>query len=588
MATPLNLTEKGPEIADDDARRLATSVFVAWMVVVVSAFWFAFAVFLGYPLMSVASLIVGFGGVGCIVLAKLGYSTLAKSTLLAFSNIGVFLGTFVAHSNANIFFIYATFIGAPFLYFSLKRELGYILFFGGTAILAGFSLSFIDVATVGLIEVNEHISSTIVAPMAWLTTVSFIFAEFAFFVIQSDRYQASLLEANAATQKAAKAKSDFLANMSHEIRTPMNGVVGMIEMLEHTKLDESQKDMTGTIRESSFALLRIVDDILDSSKIETGQLTLVKAPTDLRVEVKSVLQTVSETARKGNVKISVDVRPDTPQWVEVDSGRLKQILLNIVSNAIKFSSKKEKEGKVRINVWQGKSGGIRFLISDDGVGMGPDLKRKIFLPFTQSEEHSKRKYGGTGLGLSIVQKLVTLMNGTVQVRSSVGNGAAFLVSLPLAECAAPISAENLKPAIASADVSDDTSLESKRVLLVEDNVINQKVIQAQLEQIGYRVAVAQNGSEGFDIWKDGMFDIVLSDCHMPVMDGFEMTAAIRSAEDFDGRSRTPVIAITANALAGEAERCKAAGMDDYLSKPVRIDELSQALERCADEHRKVM
>jgi len=218
--------------------------------------------------------------------------------------------------------------------------------------------------------------------------------------------------------------------------------------------------------------------------------------------------------------------------------------------------------------------------------MGQEIKRKIFLPFTQSEEHSKRKYGGTGLGLSIVQKLVTLMNGKVQVRSTEGNGAAFLVSLPLPECVAPNAVLGQQPSIAFADNSDDQSSGKRPILLVEDNLVNQKVIRTQLEKLGYSVNVAQDGSEGFETWKSSQFDIVLSDLHMPVMDGFEMTDKIRTTERQTDRPRTLIIAITANALSGEAERCKAAGMDDYLSKPVRFDLLSETLQRCTNTYLK--
>ena len=526
VAKPLAVTKQGTNFSGSDARRLVTAVFVAWMVVGTAVIWLGTALYFDYVLMSLTSIAVGFGGVGCIVFAKLRRPTLAKSTLLALSNIGIFAGSIIVHPSANVPYIFATFIGAPFLYFSLQKEARIVIFFAATAILTGSILSIIDTTAFGLVEVNAEIASTIIAPLTWFTTVSFILAEFAFFVLQAERYQDSLIQANQETQKAAKAKSDFLANMSHEIRTPMNGVVGMVEILELTKLDENQKEMTGTIRDSSFALLRIVDDILDSSKIETGQLSLVTAPMNLRREVNSVIKTVSETARKRSVKVSVEIRSDTPQWIKADAGRLKQILLNILSNAIKFASGLEKAGNVRVNIWPGKAGGIRFLITDNGVGMGQEIKRKIFLPFTQSEEHSKRKYGGTGLGLSIVQKLVTLMNGKVQVRSTEGNGAAFLVSLPLPECAAPNAVLGQQPSIASADYSDDQSSGKRPILLVEDNLVNQKVIRTQLEKLGYSVNVAQDGSEGFETWKSGKFDIVLSDLHMPVMDGFEMTDKI--------------------------------------------------------------
>jgi len=530
VAKPLAVTKQGTNFSGSDARRLVTAVFVAWMVVGTAVIWLGTALYFDYVLMSLTSIAVGFGGVGCIVFAKLRRPTLAKSTLLALSNIGIFAGSIVVHPSANVPYIFATFIGAPFLYFSLQKEARIVIFFAATAILTGSILSIIDTTAFGLVEVNAEIASTIIAPLTWFTTVSFILAEFAFFVLQAERYQDSLILANQETQKAAKAKSDFLANMSHEIRTPMNGVVGMVEILELTKLDENQKEMTGTIRDSSFALLRIVDDILDSSKIETGQLSLVTAPMNLRREVNSVIKTVSETARKRSVKVSVEIRSDTPQWIKADAGRLKQILLNILSNAIKFASGPEKAGNVRVNIWPGKAGGIRFLITDNGVGMGQEIKRKIFLPFTQSEEHSKRKYGGTGLGLSIVQKLVTLMNGKVQVRSTEGNGAAFLVSLPLPECAAPNAVLGQQPSIASADYSDDQSSGKRPILLVEDNLVNQKVIRTQLEKLGYSVNVAQDGSEGFETWKSGKFDIVLSDLHMPVMDGFEMTDKIRTTD----------------------------------------------------------
>lgn len=573
MAKPASVPHEHATMTEGDNRRLATMVFVAWMVVITTSIWLGVTLFFGYTLTSAVVVLVGFGGIGGIGLSRLGFPTLAKSTLLALSNFGVFVGCFVIHPSSNLQYIYATFIGAPFLYFSLSRQTVYIIFFAGVAVLSGLLLTLIDIEALGFVEIGPEFSASVIAPLTWVTTVSFILAEFAFFVLQSERYQSSLHQANDTAQRASKAKSDFLANMSHEIRTPMNGVVGMIEILETTKLDSDQRQMTNTIRESSFALLRIVDDILDSSKIETGQISLETAPTNLRNEVTSVVQTVSETARKSNVRITTTVAPNTPHWVECDAGRLKQILLNVLGNAIKFSSRQDESGNVCLDVWPGKSGGIRILIRDDGVGMSADMKNKIFLPFTQSEEHSKRKYGGTGLGLSIVQKLVAIMNGKVWVRSAVGKGAAFLVSLPLESCAPPKTA---KPQV-SIDHAPQVNRSELKVLLVEDSVINQKVILTQLEKLGYSATVANNGRDGFDTWFKDSFDLILSDCHMPVMNGLEMTAEIRKVEENENRMRTPIIAITANALAGEAERCSAVGMDGYLSKPVRLTELTQAI-----------
>ncbi len=385
-----------------------------------------------------------------------------------------------------------------------------------------------------------------------------------------------------AAHAANRAKSEFLANMSHEIRTPMNGVIGMIDVLQHTALNNEQRRMLYTIGQSSQALLAILNDILDYSKIEAGKLAVERIATPLHDVAHDVVQLMTTTAQAKSIELSVWVDPALPQWVYSDPTRLRQVLLNLIGNAIKFThTEVSYPGKVRLQVELchrvNQEPCLCLHVIDNGIGMSTEVVAGLFQPFTQADNSTSRRYGGTGLGLSISMQLVQLMGGRMVVQSTHGKGSEFTVELPLQE--APSGKMQLSETEAASSYRPSTpstaQASGKLILLAEDNETNRDVIQEQLRLLGYGAEVAEDGVTALEKWRTGRFALLLTDCHMPLMDGFELTALIRK-EEVSG-SHMPIIAVTASAMLGEAQRCLDCGMDDYLSKPLRMNELGPML-----------
>lgn len=520
------------------------------------------------------------------------------------------------------------------------------------------------------------------------------------------------MRAEKAAEAANRAKSEFLANMSHEIRTPMNGVVGMVDILQETTLSREQHRMLRTIRDSALSLLSILDDILDFSKIEAGKLAIESIPVCLRDVIEGVAQLMIPVTSTKNINFYVFVSPSLPHWIESDQVRLRQILYNLLGNAMKFTSTQaDRFGQVVLRVEScilpDGSTGLCMRVIDNGIGMSTEITAALFRPFTQADESTTRRFGGTGLGLSITKRLVTMLQGQIQVDSSPGVGTEFTVKLPmtivhptraavpepnlegvsilaitddpiyaeivsaylldkgvevlvsssetpieqlLSRCTGiktamlltpdtaflhdillatgvantakivqlvrrrssnssgksitvavnPLLYHDLVQGVAIAcellDTQSALSIGERRryprarpktpdpdqaaasgrlILLAEDNETNQEVIQAQLHLLGYACEVAADGLEALKKWRLGRYALLLTDCHMPNMDGFQLTAAIRQEET--AGNHFPIVAVTANALQGEAERCMENGMDDYLSKPLRLDELGAML-----------
>lgn len=389
------------------------------------------------------------------------------------------------------------------------------------------------------------------------------------------RIQDELIHSKEKAEAAAKAKALFLANISHEIRTPMNGIIGMVDILKRTKLEREQQEYLDIIGVSGENLLGIINDVLDFSKVEAGQITFERIRFNLFKEITEVMKVLGFMAEQKKLDLSLEIEPNVPELMIGDPLRLKQVLINLCNNSIKFTSR----GFVKVNVSLVSKDlqviRLHFEVQDSGIGISHENQKKLFSSFSQADASTTRKYGGTGLGLAISKNLVQLMNGTVGIISEEGKGAIFHFNCDFGVATPILNANETK----ETELVENINRKLK-ILLAEDNIINQKVAILNLEKLGHEVMVANNGFEAVSKFVNEKPDVIFMDIQMPEMDGIEATRKIRDWEsDNNVAYNIPIVAMTANTLKSDIELFKSTGMDDYLSKPFNVNELVHLIDR---------
>ena len=395
-------------------------------------------------------------------------------------------------------------------------------------------------------------------------------------VTERKRYEQNLVTARDAAEKANLAKDMFLATMSHEIRTPLNGMLGMLELLGHSKLDSHQSETLEFARDSGRSLVHIINDLLDHAKIEAGKLELSPEPVSIAQLLRRTQNVYSAQASAKNLLIRRVIDPQISPLLQADPQRILQVLGNLLSNAIKFTDQGYVELRAELLERSDDSETLRLSVKDSGIGIEKSAQDRLFLPYEQATADTARDHGGTGLGLAICRSLTQLMGGTIEIDSAPGSGTiiSIVVEFPIAEPEAkPVEPATERPFAGKRKNYSRASGTQAQVLAVDDNAINRQLLARQLALLGVRVKTAANGAEALEYWKDHPVDLVVSDCNMPIMDGFELSTAIRDIEAREQRERTPIIAWTASALPEVASRCRAAGMDETLTKPATLSQL---------------